>query len=62
MNEEIEKGSFRMSKHGNIEFNVGWCALEEQDMEDLKYILAKRELNRLKQNKNTPRDKNENKQ
>jgi len=37
----MEKGNFRIDNNGNIEFYVGWCQLEYQDIEDLRKILKK---------------------
>ena len=40
----MKKGNFRLDDNGNIEYYVGWCNLEYQDIEDLKYILAEKNL------------------
>lgn len=44
----MKKGNFRLDKYGNIEFYVGWCGLDYQDIEDLKYLLSELEIRKLK--------------
>ena len=44
---ELKKGNFSLDKDGNISYYVGWCALDYKDLEDLKYLLAERELKEL---------------
>ena len=39
--------NFRIDKTGHVEFYVGWCNLEEDDIESLKYVLAKLQISRL---------------
>ena len=36
--EEIKRGNFKLSKNGRIDYYVGWCGLEFEDIEDLKYL------------------------
>jgi len=47
--EEIKRGNFKLSKNGRIDYYVGWCGLEFEDIEDLKYLLAELELRKLKE-------------
>ena len=47
--ENEKRGNFRLDKNGDISFYVGWCNLEYKDIEDLKYLMARRELNKLKE-------------
>ena len=32
-------GNFRIDEYGHIEYYVGWCCLEYEDVENLKKIL-----------------------
>ena len=46
---DMLKGNFRLTKNGDIEYYIGWCVLEHQDIEDLKYLLAEKELKQLEE-------------
>ena len=43
----IKKGNFRIDEKGNIDYYVGWCGLEYQDIEDIKYLIALKEKKEL---------------